>query len=316
MTQSGILGVENLNDDKRPHRRPTRMWFSLGLALMGVAAAIPLAIVTTSATAKEPLGRQWPSNQQRSMDQVDHSPFDTLLKRYVDQDGYVNYGAWHNSAADRQALQQYLTSLSQASPTVQASREGQLAFWINAYNAVTLEGILQVYPTDSIRSHTSKLGGYNLWKDLPLLVGGQPYSLDAIEHQVLRKMGEPRVHFAIVCASIGCPRLLNEAYVRNRVSEQLAVNTRDFFARSQNLRVDSASHTLHLSSILDWFGSDFGAGQSEQLKALAAYLPAEAQAIAASPQARVRFQEYNWSLNDQARKPASAVSRGAGSTRR
>ncbi len=283
-----------------------RLWLSVGLCAVTMAAAVPLICFTASASAKEPLGQKWPSSQQVSMAQIDHSPYDALLKKYVDKDGFVNYTAWQKSSADRQALQQYLTSLSQASPTVKADREAELAFWINAYNAVTLEGILQVYPTDSIRNHTSKLGGYNLWKDLPLLVGGKPYSLDAIEHQVLRKMGEPRVHFAIVCASIGCPRLLNEAYVAEKLSEQLTVNTKDFFARSQNLQVDAATGTLKLSSILDWFGSDFGKSSAEQLQAVAPYLPANAQPLATSGRARVAYLDYNWNLNDQARKPAGS----------
>ena len=138
-----------------------------------------------------------------------------------------------------------------------------LAFWINAYNATTIEGILQVYPTSSIRNHTAKVAGYNLWKDLPLLVGGKPHSLDAMEHQILRKMGEPRIHFAIVCASVGCPRLMNEAYTPDRIEEQLALNTRDFFSRSQNFQVDQ-SGVMHVSSILDWFGEDFGPTQQAQ----------------------------------------------------
>ncbi len=283
--------------------RFSRSWLVLGVSAATVAIIGPLVLMATSASAKEPLGRDWPEGQQVSMDQVDHSSYDALLRKYVDKDGFVNYGAWHKSAADRAALQQYLASLSQASPAVDASREGKLAFWINAYNAVTLEGILQVYPTDSIRNHTSKLGGYNLWKDLPLLVGGKPYSLDAMEHQVLRNMGEPRIHFAIVCASIGCPRLFNEAYVAGKLDDQLTTNTRDFFTRSQNLQVNAVSNSIKLSSILDWFGSDFGANQSEQLKFLAAYMPSTAQAVASSGRARVQFLDYNWNLNDQARKP-------------
>ena len=124
------------------------------------------------------------------MDQIDHRPYDALLHKYVDGDGYVNYRAWHASSEDRAALRQYLIQLSRASASLPASRESQFAFWINAYNAVTLEGILQEYPTDSIRNHTSKLGGYNIWKDLPLLVGGKAYALETMEHQVLRKMGD------------------------------------------------------------------------------------------------------------------------------
>ncbi len=274
----------------------------LGLSMTGffAAAAMVVSVIFCSngACAKEPLGKAWPAGQYVSMDEIDHADFDQLLQRYVDQDGMVNYAAWHKSPQDRGQLQQYLGRLSQASPGIKASRDGQLAFWINAYNATTLEGILQVYPTTSIRNHTAKLAGYNIWKDLPLLVGGKPHSLDTMEHQVLRKMGEPRIHFAIVCASIGCPRLLNEAYVPDRLKEQLDRNTRDFFSRPQNFQLDK-SGTMHVSSILDWFGGDFGDSQQAQYTALQQYIPKNAQRIAVSPNARVVFQDYNWSLNEQ-----------------
>ena len=118
-----------------------------------------------------------------------------------------------------------------------------MAYWINAYNAVTLEGILAVYPTDSIRKHTDK-NSYDIWNHLKFISGDQQISLNDIEHKVLRKMNEPRIHFAIVCASIGCPRLLNEAYVPQKLEQQLATNSTDFFSRSRNLQFDQASNQL------------------------------------------------------------------------
>jgi len=282
--------------------------------VLSIGALGYLLVGGATASAKEPLGRNWPAAQLVSMDNVDHRPFDALLKKYVDDDGFVNYGAWRNSTSDRQALQAYLTTLSSASSSVEATHDAQLAFWINAYNAVTLEGILQVYPTDSIRKHTSKLGGYNIWKDLPLLVGGRTYSLDDMEHQVLRKQGDPRIHFAIVCASVGCPRLRNEAYTAERIDEQLADNTRDFFSRAQNLQVKGNS--LQLSSILDWFGSDFGSNVNQQMKYLRPYFPAAAQQVASRSNAQVEYLDYDWSLNDQAKKKPTQVGRRSGGSGR
>ena len=257
--------------------------------------------------AKAPLGKQWPATQQVSFDQIDHSAFDALLRKYVDADGFVAYGAWQASATDRATLQSYLVDLSRASRERPSSRAGQLVFWINAYNALTLEGILQVYPTSSIRKHTSKTVGYNIWEDLPLLVGGRPVSLEAMEHRILRPLGEPRIHFAIVCASVACPRLRNEAYTAERLDEQLAANARDFFSRGQNLQIDTARRTLHLSAILDWFGSDFGSTQSERLRALEPYLPSAAQQLIDNGSVRIQFLDYDWSLNDQSRRVGSAV---------
>ncbi|MBT4866519.1 MAG: DUF547 domain-containing protein [Planctomycetaceae bacterium] len=268
---------------------------------------IALGSGLTSAQAKTPLGRKWSPSQQVSMDQIDHSAFDSLLHKYVDADGYVNYRAWKASAADRKALNNFIVQLSRATTRRRSGRNAQMAFWINAYNAVTLEGILQEFPTTSIRNHTSKLG-YNIWKHLPLLVDGRLHSLENIENKVLRPMREPRIHFAIVCASVGCPRLKNEAYTADNLQQQLADNTRDFFSRSQNLQVDSARRTLHLSSILKWYGKDFGRTNADRLSYLRPYLPATARQVA-SQGASIRFLKYNWNLNDQSRKPRTASRR-------
>jgi hypothetical protein len=247
------------------------------------------------------LGSQ--SSEARSrvpLDQVDHSTWDRLLKKYVDQDGMVNYASWKESEADHEALRQYLVMLSQADLEAKTTREGKLAFWINAYNALTAHGILEVYPTSSIRNHTAKVLGYNIWKDLLLPVSDKKYSLEDIEHKVLRKLEEPRIHFAIVCASIGCPRLRNEAYTPAQLEAQLADNTHDFFARQKNLQVDSANRRVQVSSILDWFGKDFAPTPQKALAGLADYMPDEAtKRLVASGDFSVSYLDYDWSLNKQ-----------------
>jgi hypothetical protein len=205
------------------------------------------------------------------------------------------------------ALDGYLNRLSAASFGPTTSREVQLAFWINAYNAVTVKGILREYPTSSIRNHTAKLFGYNIWKDLQLLVSGKPYSLDAMEHEILRKMGEPRIHFAIVCASVGCPPLRNEAYVAARIDQQLTDNAQVFFADPSKLQFDVNAGTLEVSPILSWFAADFGANAAEQLRIVAPYMPAAAQALAGGGRARVSYLDYDWGLNDQAKLGRAAT---------
>ena len=113
----------------------------------------------------------------------------------IDEQGLaVDYKNLQTSPAYREYHQSCSPRLRYFDPGSLTSREEQLAFWINAYNAVTVKGILREFPTDSIRNHTSKFGGYNIWKDLLIFVGGQPYGLEQIEHDVLRKLGEPRIH--------------------------------------------------------------------------------------------------------------------------
>lgn len=250
------------------------------------------------------VGRKVPPQQRVSVDQIDHGLWDQLLKRYVDPQGRVAYGPWSENESHRLALDAYLDVLSTADLTKPASRESQLAFWINAYNAVTIKGILREFPTDSIRNHTSKLGGYNLWKDLQLIVGDSAVSLDAMEHKVLRTMKEPRIHFAIVCASHSCPKLLNEAYVANQLEEQLAGSTAEFFKDPENFRYDPTNNRFQLSAILDWFSEDFGSDKAARLKKIAAWLPSNAsRQAAASGQGRVSFLDYDWSLNGRSTLP-------------
>ncbi len=270
-----------------------------GLLVMALACS-PLPLY---AGTKVTVGSQVASTQQISIDRIDHAAFDALLRKHCDPQGYVNYQAWKQSAADMQQLDQYLAHLSQANPELTASQASKFAFWINAYNAVTLKGILREYPTSSIKNHTAKLIGYNIWDDLLLSVGGRTYSLNQMEHEVLRKMGDPRIHFAIVCASIGCPPLLNQAYTAENLDAQLTFNAKRFFADPGKFNTTPQGE-LKLSKILQWFPKDFGPDQASQLRTIAPYLPSQAaRSLATGGRARVSYLPYDWGLNDQASRP-------------
>ena len=272
------------------------------LSLFALAVAMSMALSSAYAGTAVLVGANVPEQQRIPADQIDHSAWDALLRKYVDNRGMVNYAGWKATKADMQALDNYLTRLSAASFSRQTSAGVKLAFWINAYNAVTIKGILREYPTTSIRNHTAKVFGYNIWKDLQLQVEGRQYSLDHIEHEILRKMGEPRIHFAIVCASIGCPRLLNEAYVPDRIDQQLTAGARVFFDDPSKFRYDQQRGSIAVSAILDWFGADFGRTRAEQVRRIAPYLPEPAaQRLAESGNAQVSYLDYDWGLNDQAK---------------
>ncbi|MDG1873313.1 MAG: DUF547 domain-containing protein [Mariniblastus sp.] len=275
-----------------PLNRDTRL---LGLFLL----VIGLLFVVSTSHADEQAGRKWPAPQRVSYDRIDHSLFNDLLRKYVDQNGLVNYAAWHVSNNDRKLLQSYLAELGKADVHQPSTKQSEIAYWINAYNALTLEGILRVYPTTSIRNHTSKIFGYNIWKNLKLMSGDQWVSLDHIEHQILRKQSEPRIHFAIVCAAVGCPRLLNEAYAGTKLEQQLKANSQDFFSRQQNLRIDEKKKAIYLSQILSWFGADFGETQIDQLESIVPYFPKNVQQRVREGGYRIEFSNYDWSLNSQ-----------------
>lgn len=246
------------------------------------------------------VGRAWPMVERVAIGEVSHHAWDEFLQRYVDADGLVDYVGWKQSSEDMRRLDDYLATLSRADIVRDANPTQRLAFWINAYNAVTVRGILREYPTTSIQNHVARAWGYNIWRDLKLIVGDRRYSLGEIEHSVLRHMNEPRIHFAIVCASHGCPRLLNEAYSAERLEEQLSRNTLAFFADPTKCSTDAANNELHLSPILNWFAADFGASTPAVLQRIANWLPESAQAAAQRKGVQVKYLDYDWSLNDQA----------------
>ena len=228
---------------------------------------------------------------------VDHSVFDRLLKRYVDDNGLVNYKAWKGQGEE--TLRNYLQSLGKVDPNPLGQSE-KLAFWINAYNALTIQGILEFYPVKSIKDKVNRILGFNIWDDYPMTVNGKAYSLNDMEHKILRKMGEPRIHFAIVCASVGCPKLRNEAYTGVNLDPWLEDQAIYFFAQARNLRIDRDGKTVYLSSILNWFGEDFGGTDRARLDFTSKYLSEEKdREFLRSRELKVKYLDYDWSLNEQ-----------------
>ncbi|MEM6329366.1 MAG: DUF547 domain-containing protein [Planctomycetota bacterium] len=264
------------------------------------AATLLLAPARHAVAADVLVGKTAPASQRVGYDRINHTPWDELLRQYVDDQGRVDYRGLKASAESVAKLDAYLAHLSSVDPTRPARRESELAYWINAYNAVTVKGILREYPTTSIRNHTAKVWGYNIWKNLKLRYADAAINLNDIEHEVLRKRGEPRIHFAIVCASIGCPRLLNQAYVPARLDEQLTANAQNFFAQPQNFQIDRAGNTVRLSSIMSWFATDFGKDKRAQLDAIRPYLPSDdAREFVAGSGVSVAYLDYDWGINEQ-----------------
>jgi len=233
---------------------------------------------------------------------VDHAAWQGLLTKYVNAAGLVDYKTW--KAKDAATLDRYLQGLAKVDPAKLADTPERLAFWINAYNALTIKGMLKFYPTKSIKKHTSRLWGFHFWDDVRIAVGGTERSLDHIEHKILRKQSEPRIHFAIVCASKGCPRLRNSAYTGPKLESQLADAAREFFASSKHFRVTVGSTTVKASKILDWFGADFGGSTRKILDYARAYVADPAvKAWLARADLELAWLDYDWAINQQKAVP-------------
>jgi hypothetical protein len=229
----------------------------------------------------------------------DHAPFDRLLSRHVvaGADGLnrVNYAGWAASSADRAALDGYIATLERTRVST-LPRADQWAFWANLYNAVTLDVVLDRYPVRSIRDIRPNLWDTGPWRAVRVTVEGRRLSLDNIEHDIMRPtFRDPRVHYSVNCASVGCPNLLREAFRGDRLEAQLNAAARAFINSDRGVRITAQG--LQLSSIYQWFAVDFG--DETQLRAhLAQFAPAERAAqIRSLPIARYG---YDWALNDTA----------------
>lgn len=224
----------------------------------------------------------------------DHGKLDQILKAYVDENGLVDY----NAIAEDQRFSEYMKSLESAK-LEELSRDGQLAFWINAYNAVTIDKVIRKKPKESVRE-TFVPGVWTstkFFKTREHRVAGKRMSQDDMEHEILRKEFEdPRIHFAVICASLGCPRLPRTAYTEGNVQTLLDEVTRAYLNSERGVRIDKAENTVYLSKIFDWFGDDFVEESGSVLRFIRPYLDEEGvQFLDRNPD--VAFLDYNWALN-------------------
>jgi hypothetical protein len=252
-----------------------------------------------------------------------HADLDRVLRRFVDADGLVDYAGL---AREPFVLGTYLGRLAAYSPAnhpeLFADPDARLAYWLNAYNAVALRMVLEHYPIESVRDvgswWTAALpagAGFFYGQRFPL--GGRSTSLDTLENRIVRRaFHDPRVHFALNCASLGCPMLPRRAFDPTDLQAQLADETRRFLAAPRNFRIDERSRTAWLSALFDWYGDDFTKWQRHRgrdatlLAFVADHAGPDAAAAAeraAAERFEVRFLPYDWRLNDQALGPRPAV---------
>ncbi len=229
---------------------------------------------------------------------MDHSTFTQVLETFVDADGNVDYT---RLKAEPDSLLHYLGDLAATSPDA-FSEAAQIAFWINAYNAYTLKLIIDKYPVSSIlRTVGIPIPKINMpWMKKIATVGGTVYTLDHIEHQILRKdYTEPRIHFAIVCASISCPQLRREAYFGEKLEAQLQDQTLQFLNDPTKNQINGGTDTIHLSKIFDWFKEDF-LGNAETVQPyLAQFFDGEIKTKLSNNEYRIKYTDYDWGLNEQ-----------------
>ena len=216
-----------------------------------------------------------------------HREFDAVLKAHV-IDGQVNYAG----IATDDRFPAYLEALAEARVASSVPTNQQLAFWINAYNALAIQGILNGH------SPSSLLGRLKYFKRDKYNVGDMTITLYDLERNVIIPLGDNRIHFAIVCASASCPPLRSEAYVPSRIGAQLAEQTDIFINDTSKNRFDLDTGKARLSKIFDWFGDDFAAEAGSVQRYVARHIRnTAAQSAFSSEQLKVRYLKYDWRLN-------------------
>ncbi len=258
------------------------------MAILKYAPYIFFAALLTGCKVKD-----YPSDSRP----IQHLSWDSLLAKHVSDEGWVDYQGF---IRDSSQLDDYLNLLSNHHPNDQYwSREERMAYWINAYNAYTVKLITRHYPIAGIKDIKNGIPFVNTVWDIKFIdIEGATYDLNNIEHGILRaKYDEPRIHFALNCASVSCPKLLNEAFTAERLDEQLNRAGREFLANPLRNKIEP-DHA-RLSKIFSWYKGDFTENTS-LIEYLNRFAPVNVQA-----DAQIDYLDYNWSLNEQGWKKNS-----------
>ncbi len=247
-----------------------------------------------------------------------YEPYSLVLERYVNEMGMVDY---RDLRAHREPLNAFAGQLAGLQRSIYEpwSTHQKIAFWINAYNALTLQVILDHYPIDpsflgSLRFPDNSIRQIpGVWDKITFPVMGRSLTLDQIEHEILRKeFQEPRIHMALVCAARGCPPIRSEPYTGRDLDGQLDDQARQFLANPEKFRIDRAAKEVRLSSIFKWFGEDFVPvyGTDDRFKShdeeeravlnfIQRYLEDKDKQFLLNEDYDIKYLDYDWTLNEQ-----------------
>jgi uncharacterized protein DUF547 len=281
----------------RPHRhsRP------FGLLILGTIALVWLLIGVTQVPAAD-AWTKWSAYEETSNVTIDHSDWQTLLETYVlpgegGDANKVDYAGFAASQADRDKLELYITGLEGVEVETLNKNE-QFAFWANLYNAVTVRVILDHYPVSSIRKISISPGFFSTgpWGAKLVTVDGERLTLDDIEHRILRPIWkDPRVHYAVNCASIGCPNLPTKPFTGKTLEADLEAAARAYINSPRGATFEG--NALRVSKIYNWYSEDFGKGTANLIAHLQSYAEGDL-AEALQNTTTVQGYDYDWSLND------------------
>jgi hypothetical protein len=266
-----------------------------------IVACVMLACLLTAGSLARAQGQevleQWRPAASVPGLEVDHAPWGELLIKYLDdnhQTGINRFDYASVTATDQRRLNSYIHSLA-ALPVARLTPLQQQAYWVNLYNALTVQVILENPGVSSIREIKSGWFSPGPWDLELVVVDGVALTLNDIEHRILRPIfGEPRVHFAVNCASLGCPNLEVKPYLANTLDQQLDDAAREFINHPRGASI--SANTLTLSSIFKWYGDDFGDTIPARLAWVSRYAEPRLSERLEDWDGRIRY-DYDWDLN-------------------
>ena len=238
----------------------------------------------------------WDESDEDNPQSIDHDPWDDFLGRYIVEDeSGINKVAYRQvTDSDRAVLQAYIDQLAEADPR-DFSKAEQLGYWVNLYNALTVEVVLRNPNKGTILRMGKGLLSIGPWDDQLLVIAGENVTLNDIEHRILRPIfNDYRIHYAVNCASLGCPNLVAEAYTADNAERLLSQGERAYINHERGVTVDGRGR-LKLSQIFQWYGDDFARTEAELLAYLAKHHDTLGETIS-SYQGKVKY-AYDWKLN-------------------
>ena len=270
--------------------------FIIPLALLVIVAGIAGYFFLSGSNDAE-LDQRFASHNSSSSLEVDHSDWQLILDDYLvtDTESEVNLFDYEGLLDDgRESLDEYIAALESMDPLTLNEQE-QKAYWINLYNSLTVELILDNYPLTSITNLGSNPLEFGPWNEISTEINGFELSLNDIEHRIIRpKFNDYRIHFAVNCASIGCPDLATEAYQGSSLDAQLDQAANDYLTHPRGLQFQDDK--LLLSTLFEWYADDFGDSQSSILATLGKHTSPETQSALAAYNGSPVY-EYDWGLN-------------------
>ena len=242
----------------------------------------------------------WDAGDESNVERIEHGPWQAILDEYVDADpsgvNVVDYAALAGNPADATKLAGYLEYLQGIDPR-RYSRAEQMAYWVNLYNAVTVNVVLGAYPVESIKQiHEGVVPLTGPWNDVHANVAGRDLTLDQIEHGILRPIWrDKRIHYAVNCAAYGCPHLIETAFTAANTESLLEAGARAFVNSPRGVDVVDDDFVI-ISSIYDWYASDFGGTEESVIEHLIHYADGELADFLEAFEGAIEY-DYDWDLN-------------------